>query len=59
MSSTSHAAMYRYLNPKDSVPVELDREKLRGRFDLTEREANAFVDAEVPELYRLGVHRSC
>ena len=51
-----HAAMYRYLNPKDGLAVELDREVLRGRFDLTEREANAFVDADVPELYRLGVH---
>jgi hypothetical protein len=51
-----HAAIYRYLNPRDSIPVELDREALRGRFDLTEREANAFVNADVPELYHLGVH---
>lgn len=51
-----HAAIYRYLNPKDSLPVELERAALRGRFDLTEREANAFLAADVPELYRLGVH---
>ena len=51
-----HAAMYRYLNPRDGAPVELDREKVAQRFELTERELNAFLNADVPELYRLGVH---
>lgn len=51
-----HAAIYRYLNPRDSSPVTLERDAVLERFDLSEREANAFLGADVPELYRLGVH---
>ena len=51
-----HAAIYRYLNPRDAIPVDLDRATVLERFDLTAREADAFVHADVPELYRLGVH---
>jgi hypothetical protein len=51
-----HSAIYRYLNPREGAPVPLDRDAVRQRFELTDREADAFVDADVPELYRLGVH---
>ena len=51
-----HAAMYHYLNPQDGVPVEVDRDAVRRRFELSEREVDAFVNADVADLYRLGVH---
>ena len=50
------AAIYRYLNPKDGPTVTLDRGELLKRFDLTERELDAFVEPDIPELHRLGVH---
>ena len=51
-----HTAIYRYLNPRDGAPVELERSAVLERFDLTERESSAFLEADIPELYRLGVH---
>ncbi len=51
-----HAALYRYLNPRGDQPLPLEREAVVQRFDLDEREAAAFLNADVAELYRLGVH---
>jgi hypothetical protein len=51
-----HAAIYRFLNPRDGAPVTLDRSAVLERFELSDREADAFLQADVPELYRLGVH---
>ena len=51
-----HAAMYRYLNPKDGQPLPLESEAVLARFDLDQRELDAFLQADVAELYRLGVH---
>jgi hypothetical protein len=51
-----HAAMYRYLNPKDGAPLPLEREAVLERFDLNERELDALLRTDVAELYRLGVH---
>jgi hypothetical protein len=50
------SAIYRYLHPRDSAPVQLEREAVLERFGLTEREADAFLECDVAELYRLGVH---
>jgi hypothetical protein len=51
-----HAAMYLFLNPRDGAAVSLEPAAVRKRFDLTDRELRAFVEVDVPELYRLGVH---
>jgi hypothetical protein len=50
------STIYRYLHPGDSAPVQLEREAVLERFELTEREADAFLDCNIAELYRLGVH---
>ncbi len=51
-----HAALYRFLNPADAQPLPLTREAVLGRYDLDDREVAAFLNADVAELYRLGVH---
>ena len=51
-----HAALYRYLNPRDAQSLPLERETVMQRYDLDEREVAAFLSADVAELYRLGVH---
>lgn len=51
-----HAAIYRYLNPRGEAALPLEAAAVRERFDLSERELNAFLQADVRELYRLGAH---
>jgi hypothetical protein len=51
-----HAALYRYLNPRDAEPLPLERQAVLQRYELDEREVQALLAADVAELYRLGVH---